>query len=140
MRRVATRCAAGDVRRRRPSLSCPVVRRSSGDRQGVADALELLADPRSEAGRGRAHAADLAAAAEIVRAVQGDVLGRLLAQVEEGDPELRGVLLLGSAADPLHAGIIGHLLFLLVEHLAALDLEAAAAVLDIVEAAADERV
>src|SRR5262249_45633551 len=67
------------------------------------------------------------------------VLRRLLADDEQGEPELRGVLLACPTADPLHARVVRHVP-LAVEYPAALDLPAAAGVVDVVQAVAGELV
>src|SRR5436190_11607136 len=109
------------------------------DRERIHDPLELLPDVRCEGGGGRAHAADLAAAVEIVGAVQGDVLRRLLAEEEQRDPELGGVLLMCATADTLDARVIRHVPAVLsLEDLPAFDLPALPCVLDIVQALANE--
>jgi hypothetical protein len=61
------------------------------DRQRIDDALELLPDVGRKRGRRRADTPDFAAAVEVVRAVQGDILGRLFSDVEQGDPQLRSI-------------------------------------------------
>src|SRR5262249_23047897 len=114
---------------------------ASGNRQSVHDPLELVSDPRRVGSRGGADAADLASGVEIVRAVQGDVLGRLLADEEERQPELGGVLFCCAAAHTLDAAVVRDVLAALagaVEDLAPFDLPALRDILDVVQALPDQ--
>jgi len=109
----------------------------SGDGERVHDALELLADTTREGRRRSAHAADLATAVEIMRTVQRDILNGFAPKKEQRDPKHGGILLLCSTAHALDARIVGDVLFVL-KCFSALDLPASSAVVDVVQAIADE--
>src|SRR5262249_45889211 len=64
--------------------------------------------------------------------MQGDVLWRLLTDIEKRDPELRGVLVRRSAAHALHTRIVGDVLAVL-QHSAALNLPAHTGTVDVVQ-------
>src|SRR5262245_47980659 len=102
-----------------------------------------MADPRGEGRRGGADAPDLTSGVEVVRAVQGHVLGRLLADDEERQPELGRVLFSGAATDPLDAAVVRDVPALLaddLEDLTAFDLPALRDVLDVVQTFPDQLV
>ena len=104
---------------------------ASPDGERVGDALERLANEGDVSRRRGAHAADFPSAAKVMGAMQGYVLRRICAEEKERDPKLGGVLLRCSAADALHARIVGDVLAVF-QHLAALDLPAPAGILGIV--------
>src|SRR5271156_1247735 len=100
---------------------------ASPNGERVGDALERLANERDVSRRRRAHAADFPSTAKVMGAMQGYVLRRICAEEKERDPKLGGVLLLCSAADALHARIVGDVLAVF-QHPAALDLPASAGI------------
>src|SRR5262245_39276101 len=69
---------------------------------------------------------------EVVRTMQGDVLGRLPTEEEERNPQLRSILLRRSAAHPLHAGVVGDVLASL-QHFATFNLPALGGIVDVVQ-------
>jgi len=69
---------------------------------------------------------------EVVGAMQSDVLRRMTTEEEERNPQLRRVLLCRSAAHPLHARVVGHVLAIL--QLAALNLPAHTGIVYVIQA------
>src|SRR6516165_11788649 len=80
------------------------------DRQGIADARELLADMRCELGRGGANATDFPARVEIVRPLENNILRRQLWGEEDLDRKHRGVLCVSCPENhALGAGVVADL-------------------------------
>jgi hypothetical protein len=110
------------------------------DDVGRPIAGELLADVGLVLSRGRAHAASLVTRAEVVGAGEGDGLGRVTADEEDGDGQIGGILAI------LVSSPVGHAfdtrvirdLFVVARHGAALKLPPAGSVVDVGERRAVE--
>jgi hypothetical protein len=73
---------------------------------------------------------DLSSALDVMGTMQGDVLGRLLTDVEKCNPQLGGVLVRCSAAHPLHTGVVGDVIAIR-QHSAAFNLPAHSGIVDV---------
>lgn len=104
-----------------------------GDGQGIADALELLADMDRKYCRSGADAADFPTRIEVVRPLQDDILWRRLRGEEHFEGQHRGILCVSRAeGHPLGAGVIADLPFVL-KNSAPFILPSSRSVIDIVE-------